>query len=358
LPRIPPPTMPTMPSGICTWAGGVGATSRGRTDNSDELVGQLLGVQKFNYDKLLASITSVAHNPQIAAAMMEPKVAPSIPSGINTWDGPAPYLEGLSPIAGVASPQRRASEFFPGSPSRKYSEAAVVASISGASVCEEPAPAIVPSSSSAGGGLMSGVWRPVDVTLHVYYQRAVDLDERGRMQRGANSLTWFSALGKDILGVYHVGVAVRGVEYVCGNYRGKNSRRVGHLVDSGICAHEPRMAGPANVFKQAVPLGQTQYTAEQVEEIAVELANTRYFARAYSRYNLNCVDFAQEFRKRLGAEALPAWCSRGLDMARLLGMGKAENIEDGGSPFRATSVDSIAAVRMGEMPIRTITQEL
>ena len=42
----------------------------------------------------------------------------------------------------------------------------------------------------------------------------------------------------------------------------------------------------------------------------------RFGSRAYSRTGNNCVDFASEFLRELGAEEVPSWCQRGLQFYR------------------------------------------
>jgi len=219
---------------------------------------------------------------------------------------------------------------------------------SGLSVCAEPAPAAVPLSTSAVP--MHAARQPAEVTLDVYYQRAVAF-ENGRVRTGMRgpALSMAEKAWKDMIGVYHVGVAVRGVEYAFGMSRGYNSRRLGSL-ENGVFVHEVQRAGPGNVFKQAVGLGTTQLSAEQVEDVARNLGESLFVRTSYNRIHHNCVDFAKHLCKALGAQEPPSWSYRGANIAKTLGMGdqvkgadEAED-EEGGAVMANSQVEAATEV--------------
>lgn len=175
---------------------------------------------------------------------------------------------------------------------------------------------------------MQSTRQPAEVNYNVYYQRAVSYDKNGRVSTGMGgpSLGILEKGLKTVMGVYHVGVAVGGVEYTFGMSRGYNTKRLGSD-DNGVWVHEPTRAGPGNVFCQTVCLGTTQHSAEQVEQIAIELGEKDFQRSKYNRINHNCTDFARRFCKDLGAsQEPPSWSHRGADLAKMFGWGggKAE----------------------------------
>jgi len=167
----------------------------------------------------------------------------------------------------------------------------------------------------------------VPVALSIYWQRAVAFDEQGRVQKrctGGSQLAWHQKLVKDILGIYHVGVVVHGVEYTFGNNHAPYSRRIGGEV-GGVVAHRPGEAGPQNVLRETVEMGWTGMTEDQIEHVASQLASLHYQRNSYHRLQNNCVDFAQEFCRCLGVNGeLPSWCHRGTAAARLMGLGTSD----------------------------------
>lgn len=155
------------------------------------------------------------------------------------------------------------------------------------------------------------------LSLNVYFIRSVAFDENGRVQRTAKSnLTWGRKLVKDVLGIYHVGLEIHGVEYTFGNYHAKNSRRLGSW-ESGVCAHAPRGAGPRYVFKDSINLGSTLWAAPLVEEAAAKLGSDEFTAGSYDKIQHNCVDFVRSLGNVVGASELPLWCHRAASVARL-----------------------------------------
>ncbi|CAJ1335830.1 unnamed protein product [Effrenium voratum] len=150
------------------------------------------------------------------------------------------------------------------------------------------------------------------VKLNVYYQHPVSYDEKGRLQQLPSTMPrWLSHWTKDVVGVYHVGVEVHGKEYCYGIFNKKKGRSIGGP-DSGVFCHQPRDPGWGNQWKCEEVLGSTRCTPQKVLAIAFKLGKTRFGSRAYSRTGNNCVDFASEFLRELGAEEVPSWCQRGL----------------------------------------------
>lgn len=181
---------------------------------------------------------------------------------------------------------------------------------------------------------------PGHVSLSIYWQRPVAFDEHGRVKRRhghpSTKLTWDQKLLRDILGVYHLGVVVHGVEYAFGNSHAPYCRRLGGEA-GGVVAHRPCQAGPQNVFKDACRMGTTSMTAEHVDEIVEQLSAVKFAAAHYNRLSHNCVDFAEELCSWLGVVSeIPSWCHRGLTMARLMNIGADTTTTEGDSGlFRA-----------------------
>lgn len=161
---------------------------------------------------------------------------------------------------------------------------------------------------------------PERVVLNVYFMRRVSLDERGRMQRsseGAGGFGWGQQLFRSVLGVFHVGVELHGVEYTFGNYHAPQSQQLG-TGHSGVFSHRPRRPGPHCLFKEAVELGNTAIAAAGVAEIAEQFGLEAFAQIKYDKIRNNCVDFAECFSAELGVSRPPSWCSRGARLARLL----------------------------------------
>eukprot|EP00747_Dinoflagellata_sp_TGD_P116097 gnl/TRDRNA2_/TRDRNA2_172288_c0_seq2.p1 gnl/TRDRNA2_/TRDRNA2_172288_c0~~gnl/TRDRNA2_/TRDRNA2_172288_c0_seq2.p1 ORF type:complete len:743 (+),score=80.05 gnl/TRDRNA2_/TRDRNA2_172288_c0_seq2:67-2295(+) len=165
---------------------------------------------------------------------------------------------------------------------------------------------------------------PVPVNLNVYWQRPVTFDEHGRVVRqlGGGELTWGNKFLKDVLGVYHVGIEVYGVEYCFGNYHAPQAQQLGSP-DSGVFQHEPQKPGPHCVFKQAVPLGTTTCSQGYVQEMCAKFGNGLFKRSSYKRIAHNCTDFARLLASTLQVGDLPLWCYRGAATAKALGLGGA-----------------------------------
>merc|ERR1712137_813412 len=165
------------------------------------------------------------------------------------------------------------------------------------------------------------------VTLNVYWQRSVTFDGQGRALRkmGGDELSWGNKFLKDVLGVYHVGIEVHGIEYTFGNYHAPSSHPVGEEPGSnstcGVWVHQPRKAGPQCVFKEAVEMLPTQLSSEETEEICISFGRAEYIRSSYNRIHHNCVDFARSLCLKLDAGEIPSWCYRGAATAKLFGLG-------------------------------------
>jgi len=180
------------------------------------------------------------------------------------------------------------------------------------------------------GGAACREPRGNNISLNVYWQRPIAFDENGRAQRRPGGvvpeLFWHQKLVRDILGIYHVGVVVHGVEYTFGNYHAPHSHQLGGAA-GGVVAHTPAQAGPHNVVKQSVPMGITRMAEGQVAEIAMDLSLTDFVRQSYNRVENNCVDFAREFCCRLGVEVeFPTWCHRASTTAKLIGLGNKQSL--------------------------------
>ncbi|CAJ1344759.1 unnamed protein product [Effrenium voratum] len=150
------------------------------------------------------------------------------------------------------------------------------------------------------------------VKLNVYHLRPVlSRDERKYQALVDPVPQWLRLWAKDAVGVYHVGVEVYGIEFCYGVYSMKNGYMVGGP-ENGIIAHEPRISGRGCLWRSEVPLGTTSCSPEQVVAMARALGGNRFGRQDYDRLENNCVDFAGEFLRQLGAEEMPHWCQRGL----------------------------------------------
>lgn len=163
---------------------------------------------------------------------------------------------------------------------------------------------------------------PVDVILNIYWQRAVQTDEHGRVQRSmyGNELSIGSQWMKDILGVYHVGIEVHSTEYTFGHYRAPGTQQVGDA-GSGVFSHEPRRPGPNCVFKKSEVLGSTTVAAGQVADICAALGGDNWSKASYNKIHHNCVDFCKTMGAKLGVGEIPTWCYRGAEVAKMMGYG-------------------------------------
>jgi len=300
----------SMGSGMATWGGGAGHSlpwtgcSWGRGVAEDAQQQPLLRPQEKDTALLDSLINSMKR--------IGPNGLPGFPQRATSAQRNADAVEFEEPCS---TPATR-------SPTQRGQAA------SGLSICAEPAPSVVPSSNAAP---MHAARQPAEVTLSVYYQRAVAF-ENGRVRTGMGgpNLSIGDKLWKTIVGIYHVGVAVRGVEYTFAMSRGYNSRRLGSP-ENGVFAHDAARAGPGNVLRESVSLGTTQLSAEQVEEQARDLGEGPFLRKSYNKIHHNCVDFAKVFCNAIGAQEPPSWSYRGANIAKTLGMGdQVQGADDAG----------------------------
>jgi len=105
------------------------------------------------------------------------------------------------------------------------------------------------------------------------------------------------------LGVYHSGLQIYGREYAYG----------GHPFPfSGIFDIAPREAaelGEQFRYKQSVHLGNTDFTAHEVEKILEQLGK-EYRGDRYHLMNRNCNHFSGAFSQILTGRDAPAWVNR------------------------------------------------
>jgi hypothetical protein len=103
-------------------------------------------------------------------------------------------------------------------------------------------------------------------------------------------MKWFGT------GVYHCGVAIHGNEYSYGQTEDETS---------GVFEMEPENH-PVHAFKQAVHMGDTCKTEEEVLAIVQELSQV-WMGLDYHLLDHNCCDFSNELCKRLDVGQVPGW---------------------------------------------------
>ncbi|KAL0479520.1 hypothetical protein AKO1_007785 [Acrasis kona] len=81
------------------------------------------------------------------------------------------------------------------------------------------------------------------------------------------------------LGLYHTGVEVDGMEFTFG--------------ESGITQHDPRKVN-GGVFKEAIDLGESKLTKDQVLYLSKELGKEGYEGKDYNVTKKNCNHFTKE----------------------------------------------------------------
>jgi len=123
--------------------------------------------------------------------------------------------------------------------------------------------------------------QPNLVTLHVYDFRAPVLNDVLRQ------------LGT---GAFHAAVEVYGREWTFGNVSREGS---------GIFWNGPR-ANTAHTYREAVPMGTTQLTRQQIDRLLCVL-KAKWPAESYDLVKRNCCHFCNEFCKKLGVGAVPPW---------------------------------------------------
>jgi hypothetical protein len=106
------------------------------------------------------------------------------------------------------------------------------------------------------------------------------------------------------LGAYHTGVEVYGREYAYGCHP---------YSYSGIYDMEPRqadeIAGQQVRFREAIQIGHTHFSSEEVKELVVLLGRD-YNGCDYSILHRNCNHFSSNFCQRLCGATPPRWINR------------------------------------------------
>lgn len=135
----------------------------------------------------------------------------------------------------------------------------------------------------AGGGPRSHERRQTPVYLNVY-----DLLQQ-------NDYTYWCGIG-----VFHSGVEVFGVEYAFG----------GHEFDTpGVFATNPREAPGTVAWREAVPVGFTDMSQEEVHTL-VQRMGQEYKGNRYHLLQMNCNHFSSDLCARLTGQPAPAWINR------------------------------------------------
>lgn len=131
----------------------------------------------------------------------------------------------------------------------------------------------------------------MEVVLNVY-----DLMDSERPYWIKNMNWYMYSMG---LGLYHSAIELNGREFAFGGH---------DMPGTGVFENEPRRAEGA-IFREAIPLGQTQYTLEESESIIAELS-LEYTGISYRLFNRNCNHFAEDLGFRLTGNRAPLWINR------------------------------------------------
>lgn len=126
---------------------------------------------------------------------------------------------------------------------------------------------------------------PAPVTLQIY--------DAGGTEMVKNVNTLLRAVGT---GAFHTGVEVYGKEWSFG-FTNDGS--------SGIFSCPPRCC-KTHAYREAVPMGETDLSQVEVEELLMRLASNWRGAH-YDVLRRNCTHFSEEFCRKLGVGPIPAW---------------------------------------------------
>ncbi|GLC72500.1 hypothetical protein PLESTF_001254200 [Pleodorina starrii] len=102
------------------------------------------------------------------------------------------------------------------------------------------------------------------------------------------------------VGIFHSGVEVHGVEYAYG----------GHDYDySGIFATNPRDAPGQVIFRESIPMGETDMSQQDIHRLVQRMGND-YKGNSYHLLQRNCNHFASDFCQQLVGKEAPSWINR------------------------------------------------
>lgn len=104
------------------------------------------------------------------------------------------------------------------------------------------------------------------------------------------------------LGIFHSGVEVYGQEFAFGGHE------YAHL--PGVFVTLPREAPGEVSFREAIQIGTTDLTMEEVQAVIHELGHSSYKGRQYHLLQKNCNTFSDELCFRLTGNRTPAWVNR------------------------------------------------
>lgn len=102
-------------------------------------------------------------------------------------------------------------------------------------------------------------------------------------------------------GVYHTGVELYGKEYSYGG--GKDSHQGGR---TGVFKQAEPRNHRVHKFKQTIEMGETSLSEHEVDEI-IRALKPEWLVKEYKVLTHSCVDFSNDFCKRLGVGAVPGW---------------------------------------------------
>ncbi|KAG2494192.1 hypothetical protein HYH03_007550 [Edaphochlamys debaryana] len=110
------------------------------------------------------------------------------------------------------------------------------------------------------------------------------------------------------VGIFHSGVEVYGVEYAYG----------GHDYDySGVFATNPRDAPGQVIFRESVPMGETNLSQQEIHHLVQRMGN-EYKGNNYHLLQRNCNHFASDLCRQLVGKEAPTWINRLAGIAVML----------------------------------------
>lgn len=133
-------------------------------------------------------------------------------------------------------------------------------------------------------------------------------------------------------GVFHAGVEIYGEEWCYGATEDDRT---------GVCAVRPR-SHPQHTYRATVPMGPTQLTIEQVDDLVHRLA-VEWPGRQYDLIHNNCLSFCNSMLKELGLRRIPGWIDRAARAASFLD-----------TTSKKISADTRSTVQL----VRTVSSEL